>query len=135
MSHEGIFELSERIDAFRLKSEISGSSSFSKNHRKVDAQEDVGCPLNRHESLVALKVVDRIGGAVVWLHLWHLELRWNRLVQDVLGKRLCGMKVVVIERLLTFHLKLSKSAIDFLKLAFVVVESPLLGNSEGGSSR
>ena len=130
-----MFELSKRIDASRLKFEIPGSSSFPKSYREVDAHKDIDCPLNHHESLVALKMVNRVGGAIVWLHLWHLELRWNRLIQDVLGKKLCGVKVVVVGRLPTFHLKLSKLAIDFLKLAFIVIESPLLKNSESGSSR
>ena len=53
----------------------------------------------------------------------------------MLGERLYGVKVIVVGRLPTFHLKLSKSVIDFLKLVFVVIELPLLENFESGSSR
>ena len=39
------------------------------------------------------------------------------------------MKVEVIRRLLTVHLKLDESTVDFLKLTFVVVEPSVVGDS------
>ena len=76
-------------------------------------------------------MVDRISGAVIWLHLQYFELRWDRLVQDVSRERLDSVKVIVVGGLPIFHLKLGESAIDFLKLVFVVVKPSLLENSEG----
>ena len=76
-------------------------------------------------------MVDQIGGTVVWLHLWHLELRENRFIQDALRERLDNVEDIVVERLLTFHLKSSKLVVNFSELTFVVVKPPLLKNSTG----
>ena len=40
--------------------------------------------------------VDRVGGAVVGLHVRHPELSGNRFVEDELGERLGGLKIDVI---------------------------------------
>ena len=76
-------------------------------------------------------MVDRVGGAIVCLHLWYLEPRQYRFVQDTLRERLDSMEVVVVEGLPTFHLKSGKSAVDLLELVFIVVKPPLLKNSRG----
>ena len=53
----------------------------------------------------------------------------------MLRERLGGVKVIVVGGLPTFHLKLDESAVDFLELAFIVIESLLLENSRGGTFR
>ena len=65
--------------------------------------------------------------------MWHLELRENWFIQDTPGERLDGVKVVVIGRLSTFHLKSDELMINFLKFEFIIVKLPLLKNSGGGT--
>ena len=76
-------------------------------------------------------MVDRIGGAVVWLHMWHLESRENWFIQDALRERLDSEEVVVVEGLLTFYLKSDKLTVNLFELAFIVVKPSLLENSRG----
>ena len=76
-------------------------------------------------------MVDRVGGAVVWLYLWHLEPRRNQFIQDALRERLGSVKIVVIRGLSIFHLKSDKLMINLFELAFVVVKLSLLENSRG----
>ena len=90
----------------------------------------IGGPLNHYESLISLKIVDQIGGSIVWFHPRHLESRWDWLIQDVSTKQLGDVEVIVVGGLLTFHLKLSKLANDLLKFTFIIIKSPL-ENSRG----
>ena len=86
--------------------------------------------MDHYESLIALQIINWIGGAVIWLHLRHLELRQDWLVQDTLRERLDSVEVVVIEGLSTFYLKSDKLVVNLLELALVVVEPPLLKKSK-----
>ena len=101
---------------------------------EADAEKSVGCPLNRHESFIALEVVDWVGGAVVWLHVRHFEPTGNRLIEDQSRERLGGLEVDVVRRLLAVHLQLGESAVDLLEPSLVVVRSSMLGDPRSGAS-
>ena len=75
--HKKLFELLERMDTLRLKSRVLSSSSFSENNQKGNTKEGVRCLLEKHESLIAFKMVEWVGGAIVWLDLQHLDLTKN----------------------------------------------------------
>ena len=96
MGHERMLELSEGVDTSWAEARVSGPGSFTECDRKVDAKEGIGCPLNCHESLVALQMVNWVGGAVVWLHRRHLEPTRDRFVEDKSRERLGGPEVDVV---------------------------------------
>ena len=76
-------------------------------------------------------MVNWVGGAVVRLHMRHLEPTRNRLVEDESGERLGGLKVDVVRRLLSIHLELGKPTVDFFEPTFVVVDPSVLGDPKG----
>ena len=71
-------------------------------------------------------MINWIGGAIIWLHLWHLESKWDRLIQDTSKERLSNVEAKVIGGSLAIHLELGKLMVDLFKFALVVVESLLL---------
>ena len=84
--------------------------------------------MNRHKSFVALQVINWVGGAVVRLHMRHLEPTEDRFVEDELGERLDGPEVDVVRRLLTIRLELGKPMVNFFELMFVVIQPSVLRN-------
>ena len=109
------------MDTFRAESGVPGPGSSAECGGEADAKEGISCPLDCHESLVALQMVNWVGGAIVRLHVRHLEPTRDRLIEDESGERLGGPKVDVVRRLLAIHLELSESTVDFFKPMFVVV--------------
>ena len=91
--------------------------------------------MNCHESLVALQMVNWVGGAVVRLHVWHLEPIGDRFIEDKSGERLGGLKVNIVRGLLSVHLQLDEPTVDFFEPAFVVVGPSVLRDPGGGVSR
>ena len=91
--------------------------------------------LFRSKSLVALQMVNWIGRAVVGLHMRHLEPIRDRLIEDESGERLGGLKVDVVQGLLSVHLELGKPTVDFFEPTFVVIGPSVLGDSRGRVSR
>ena len=85
--HKELFKLFEWIDTYRLKSGIPYSSSFLESDQKNNIEKGIGCPLKKHESFIALKMVEWVGGAIIWLHLWHLESTKNWFIEDPSRKR------------------------------------------------
>ena len=83
-------------------------------------------PLDHNESLVALQMVNQIDEAIIWLHLWHLESKWDRLIQNALRERLSNVEVKIVGGPSAIHLELGELTVDLLKLAFIVVEPSLL---------
>ena len=75
-------------------------------------------------------MINWVSGAVIWLHLQHLKLRRNRLIQDTLRERMGSMEVIIVERLPTFHLKSDELVADLFELTLIVVEPPLLEKSK-----
>ena len=80
-------------------------------------------------------MINWVGGAVVGLHMRHLEPTRNRLIEDESEKKLDGLKVDVVRGLLSVHLQLGKPTVDFFEPAFVVVGPSALGDPGGGVSR
>ena len=135
VGHERMLELSERVDTPRAKARVPGSSGFTECRREADAEEGIGCPLDHHESLVALQMVSWVSGAVVRLYMRYLEPTMDRLVEDKSGERLGGPKVDIVRRLLTIHLELGEPTVDFFEPAFVVVQPSVLRNPKSRTSR
>ena len=76
-------------------------------------------------------MVNWVGGAIVGLHMGHLEPTRNRLIEDESGERLGGLEVDIVRGLLSVHLQLDKPTVDFFELAFVVVGPSVLGDPGG----
>ena len=93
--HKRLFELLERMDSLWLKSEVPCSGNFSESNQKSDIEEGIGCSLKKHESLVALKMIERINGAIMWLHLRYLEPTRNRFVENSLF--VGGISIIYLE--------------------------------------
>ena len=57
VSHEGVFKLLKKVDAFWSEPKIPGSSSLLKDGREANTHESIICPLDHQESLIALKMI------------------------------------------------------------------------------
>ena len=75
-----LVELIEGADAPWTKSRVLSSSCLPKDCREGHTEEDIDRALDHHESLIALQIIDEVGEAIVWLHLWHLEASQNGLI-------------------------------------------------------
>ena len=84
------------MDTFRAKVRVPSPGSFAECGGKANAKEGIGCPLDCHESLVALQMVNWIGGAIVRLYMRHLEPTGDRFIEDESRKRLDDLEVYVV---------------------------------------
>ena len=65
MGHERVLELPEGMDTARSKTGVPSPGSLAERGGKADAEKSVGCPLDRHESFIALQMVNQVGEAII----------------------------------------------------------------------
>lgn len=75
--------------------------------------------MNPHKSFIALEVFQWIGGAVIWIQLWHLESTQDRLLHNAMEERGVSNK---LSQVLTLFLKVSKLVIDLVELVVILIE-------------
>lgn len=77
VSHEFIFQLLKGVYALWLESGILSPGHLVQSSWEGDAKESVGGTLNLQMSLVSLKMVQRLSGAVIQIQLGHPKLTKN----------------------------------------------------------
>ena len=75
------------MNVARTQPEKPEPGSLSKGRRECAAQNAIGGPMEEHQGLETLEVIERIGGAIVKLGLGHPELRWDDFTHDVRRER------------------------------------------------
>ena len=66
-------------------------------------------------------MVNRVCGAVIWLHLRHLESGRDQLIQDTLGESLSDVEAEIVGGLPIFHSESNELVDDFFEFTLVVI--------------
>ena len=65
--HELLLQLFKKVNGAQLQAQVPDACKLLESHQKGKAEKGINHPLNHHESLVALKMVEWIRGVITGL--------------------------------------------------------------------